>query len=109
MTTASSDDVFAQRDALLRQLEDHSERLLLAAQSGEPEVVAEILESRQAIVDGLMALAAEAPIPADVGAAITEQETELRRILKHQVAQARGSMGDAARHGKAALRYRRSR
>ncbi|MDP6944883.1 MAG: hypothetical protein QF464_12095, partial [Myxococcota bacterium] len=71
--------------------------------------VAEILESRQLIVDGLVDVAREAPIPPDVGATITAQEAELRRILKHQVAEARGSMGDAARHGRAALRYRRSR
>jgi len=109
---APPDDTIAQRDALLTELEALHEQLLKAVQSDEPEVIDAIdalVANRQTVIDGLQALGELAPIPAAIGATLAQREAELTEVLKHELAKASKSMGQAARKSKAVMRYRRER
>ena len=108
MSTPPNASMVARRDALLKQLEAYHEELLKAAQAGDGEAMASLVENRQDTIERLRRVAKEAPIPPEVGARLVELDQELQAALKLELAGVRTHMGQQARLGKAALRYRNS-
>jgi hypothetical protein len=106
---APPDAPTARRDTLLSKLEGYHEQLVEAAESEEVERVDDLLATRQAVIDELTTLADRAPIPPELGKTIAEREAWLQELIGRQLATTRGSMGETALRGKAAMRYRRSR
>jgi hypothetical protein len=102
-------DPCARRDRLLKQLIDQYDQLTGAAKDGNHELIEELLDKRQGTIDALITLADQAPIPPEVGTSLTEREAALQTLMNHELNRSRGSMGRAARHGQAALRYKKQR
>ncbi len=109
MPPDSPANAVARRDALLDELDAYHEQLVQAAQSGDDESLDKLVAARQTIIEELGAAAQQAPIPTEIGEKLAQREAELQAILNREFDQARNAMGQAARRGKAALRYRRSR
>jgi hypothetical protein len=106
--SAPPDDPTARRDALLGKLDGYYDRLMEAAHAGQADLVNELVDKRQPLIDELTIVAAQAPIPADVGEALAQREAALEDALTRQLSRTQNSMGQANRRGRAALRYRRS-
>jgi len=104
----SPHDPVARRDSLLGELDAYHARLIEAAERQDAETIDVLISDRQHIIDDLKAIAPEAPIPPETGTLIAEREAELQRVISSNLKDARDSMGQNARRGRAALRYRRS-
>ena len=109
MSETNPDDPCARRDGLLTQLMDQYDQLTDAAKRGSQEQIEELLDIRQDTIDALIALADLAPIPSEVGTSLAEREAALQELISQELNRSRGSMGRAARHGQAALRYKKQR
>ena len=109
MSQTDPNDPCARRDTLLEQLMSQYDQLTDAATKGDHEHIEELLEERQDTIDALITLADQAPIPPEVGTSLTESEAALQILMNQELTRSRGSMGRAARHGQAALRYKKQR
>ena len=108
MPPNASDTAIARRDMLLAKLDAYHEQLIQAVQAEDEDALERILESRHDVIERLTRVAQNAPIPAEVGDRLAAQDKELQELLKLEMAGMQTKMGQKARLGSAALRYRRS-
>ena len=67
MPSDSPHDPVARRDSLLGELDAYHARLIEAAERQDAETIDALISDRQHIIDGLKAIAPEAPIPPETG------------------------------------------
>lgn len=95
------------RDKLLAELDAYHEEMLAAARNKDTDTIIRLVEERHDTIERLKRVVSDAPIPEDVGKELERREGELQRILSLELSGMKTDMGQKARRGSAALRYKR--